>query len=166
LPSLLGLNYFYIFWLNRIRESFKRTIHSIHSETIKKYIKRRNFTYNLVLRSYLDLTFILIGLSCLTVFFSSTFYHLNLKLLVLSHAFSILMTLLTVFLNNLLLLRAFAPFLKIFVFILLTLLLLPLNHEQTPYYLLSFLSFISITYFSLKESKRKWLDPHQVYLTF
>jgi hypothetical protein len=166
LPSLLGLNYFYIFWLNKIRESFKRTIQSIHSEPIKKYIKRRNFTYSLVLRSYLDLTLFLVAFSCVSVFFSTTFYNLNLKLLILSHAFTFLMTLLTIFLNNLLLLRAFGPFMKIFVFFILTLFLLPLNHEKTPYYLISFLSFISLTYFSLKESKRKWLDTHQVYLTF
>jgi hypothetical protein len=166
LPSLLGLNYFTIFCLERIRESFKRTIRSVHSEPIKKYVKRRNFTYSLVVKSYFDLTLILFILSIITIVYAKLVYHLNLKLLLFGHAFSLMMTLITVFLNHLLLLRAFKPFIKIMIVIFLTLTLLPFSHDQTPYYYMSFIAFITITYFSLKETKRKWLDTHQVYLSF
>jgi hypothetical protein len=166
IPSLLSLNFFYLFRLERIRESFKRTIYSINSESIKKYVRRRNFNFEIVIQSYIDLIFFLLFSSFITILIATKFLELNLNLIFWSHIFSFLMTILTVFLNNLLLLRAYGTFFKILFFIFLSITLFPLYQKANGYYLISVLSFLAITYIALKLTKSKWLNPHQVYLSF
>jgi hypothetical protein len=164
IPSLLALNYFFIFRLPVLEKSLSSTISSINHRSIQQFMKLKSSTYNMVKKTFIEVSLLLIFFSIISCLASIYYYGLDVRMSILSHILTILLTLISMILNTMLLLRVFKLFfcmsLGLLFFFSLS---LWLAKDYEIFYRKYLVEFILIALFIVLTARRKWKTPHLSY---
>ncbi len=166
IPSVLILNYFYIFRLPILEKALTKTITAINSTSIRHYIKLRDKSYVTAKIILIELVIfhILVSFYCLKI--SSVVLTMPLSELVPIFTYTMLMTLINIVLNALILLRSMVVFFRIA--IILTIINTSfyfLANSQIQFY--EYFSYLLLCMFGLFVflARKKWRRPYLSYFS-
>ncbi|MFZ4712727.1 MAG: hypothetical protein ACOYL6_03360 [Bacteriovoracaceae bacterium] len=166
IPSLLALNYFYIFRLPQLEKVLTNTISSINNKSIQHYLEWKNYTYLLVKQTFFEILGLLVFFSCISCTMAIVAEKMDWKMVLLTHLLTLFMTIITVIFNTLLLLRAFSLFFKmaaaLFFFFLLV---VWRGQDQMIFFEHYLMAFCYIAFMFVLMARRKWKRPHLSYFS-
>ena len=164
IPSLLALNFFYIFRLPKLEKVLTNTISSINNKSIHHYMEWKKYAYLLVKQTFFEILGLLIVLSSISCTVAILIHNMEWKLVILSHILTLIMTIITVIFNTLLLLRVFNLFFKMaFGFFVFMSLVVWKGQTHLLFYQSYLIAFSVIAFVFVLMARRKWKSPHMNY---
>jgi hypothetical protein len=166
IPSVLILNYFYIFRLPILERALTKTISAINSTSIRHYMTLRDKTYVTAKIILIEVVVfhLLVSFYCLKL--SSMLFTIPVSELTPIFTYTMLMTLINMILNALLLLRSMEVFFRIaIILIIINTSFYFLSSTQVEFY--TYFSYLLCLMFSLFVflARRKWKRPYLSYFS-
>lgn len=164
IPTVLVLNYYYVFITPKIEKSLEGVIGSMTTDPVKVFMEKRQVTFQLIRKSIMHVALINLLINVAFTTFALRYSPAEPKLIKLIYLHSAMITFSSVILNGLLLVRSYKTF---YFFCLYYFILVAISFalfDTTTVYIVVTKLFLAAMIWLIYTTLKKWEEPQFIYL--
>lgn len=164
IPTVLVLNYYYVFITPRVEKSLEEVIKSMTTDPVKVFMEKRKITFQLIRKSIMHVALINLVINVVFTAFALRYSPAAPKLIKLIYLHSAMITFSSVILNGLLLVRSYKTFYFFcFYYFILVGISFAIFDTTTVYIVITKL-FLAAIIWLIYTTLKKWEEPQFIYL--
>lgn len=164
IPTVLVLNYYYVFITPRIEKSLESVIRSMATDPVKVFMEKRHKTFQLIRKSIMHVALINLIINVLFTTFALRYSPAAPKFIKLIYLHSAMITFSSVILNGLLLVRSYKTFYFFCVYYFILVAISFALFDAVTVYIVVTKLFLAAVIWLIYTTLKKWEEPQFIYL--